>query len=106
MPNEAEVVEKLRNLKYDYPANSHDQCPTRFRRSVIRSKDAKRRSTLKTKRNSQRNGNSNLFANAKSGGAYGIVDLFCGTGGFSHGFASFNPRFRLLGAIDVEADPA
>jgi DNA (cytosine-5)-methyltransferase 1 len=61
---------------------------------------------LKTKRNSQRNGNPNLFADAKSEGAYGIVDLFCGTGGFSHGFASYNPRFRLLGAIDAEVDPA
>lgn len=61
---------------------------------------------MKTNRNSLRNGNSKLFARAKSKSAYGILDLFCGTGGFSHGFASFDSRFRLLGAIDVEGDPA
>jgi DNA (cytosine-5)-methyltransferase 1 len=70
---------------------------------MIQTKTA-RRPTLKTKRNRQRNGSPYLFA--KPGRAYGIIDLFCGTGGFSHGFASFDPRFRLLGAIDAEADPA
>ena len=48
----------------------------------------------------------NAFAGAQGRDAYGIVDLFCGTGGFSHGFASLNRRFKLLAAIDVEADPA
>lgn len=64
------------------------------------------RSTLKAKRKSQYKGTPNLSASAKRSGTYGIVDLFCGTGGFSHGFASFNRQFKLLAAIDVEVDPA
>ena len=36
----------------------------------------------------------------------GILDLFCGTGGFSHGFTSLSPRFHLRAAIDIESDAA
>lgn len=31
-----------------------------------------------------------------------IVDLFCGTGGFSHGLAKADPRFRVVYAIDSD----
>ncbi len=48
----------------------------------------------------------NAVTRPRGAKAYGILDLFCGTGGFSHGFASFDRRFKLLAAIDVEADPA
>jgi len=30
-----------------------------------------------------------------------ILDLFCGTGGFSHGFTKFNDKFKVIGAIDI-----
>ena len=32
---------------------------------------------------------------------YGILDLFCGTGGFSTGFAKLDNRFELVGGIDI-----
>ena len=49
---------------------------------------------------------SHIPSTKRAASRYGILDLFCGTGGFSNGFTSFSPRFRLLGAIDVEPDPA
>ncbi len=32
---------------------------------------------------------------------YKILDLFCGTGGFSHGFTSYSTKFDLVAAIDI-----
>lgn len=49
---------------------------------------------------------SHAFGPGETAAQYGILDLFCGTGGFSKGFTSYSPRFRLLGAIDLEPDPA
>lgn len=37
---------------------------------------------------------------------YGVIDLFCGTGGFSHGMEQAHKRFRTVGAIDVLKDAA
>jgi DNA (cytosine-5)-methyltransferase 1 len=33
---------------------------------------------------------------------YTVIDLFCGTGGFSHGFVSCNNEFKLVYAIDID----
>ena len=35
-----------------------------------------------------------------------IIDLFCGTSGFSTGFSKWNSNYQLVGAIDVNADAA
>lgn len=32
----------------------------------------------------------------------GVIDLFCGTGGFSHGFRLFSDRFSVLAAVDLD----
>lgn len=36
----------------------------------------------------------------------GIIDLFCGTSGFSTGFAKLNSNYGLAGAVDVNVDAA
>lgn len=36
----------------------------------------------------------------------GIIDLFCGTSGFSTGFSKFNPNYDLAGAVDIDGDAA
>lgn len=35
-----------------------------------------------------------------------VIDLFCGTSGFSTGFSKFNPRYELAGAVDIDGDAA
>jgi DNA (cytosine-5)-methyltransferase 1 len=32
---------------------------------------------------------------------YNIIDLFCGTGGFAHGFVSYSHKFKIVCAIDI-----
>lgn len=39
-------------------------------------------------------------------GQIGFLDLFCGTGGFSHGFINYSREFALSGAIDNQPIPA
>lgn len=39
-------------------------------------------------------------------GKIGIMDLFCGTGGFSYGFTKFSPEFETVCAIDILEAPA
>ncbi len=65
-----------------------------------------RRLTLKIQRDRPRSRAGNIITKPHATDVYGILDLFCGTGGFGHGFASHSHRFKLLAAIDVEADPA
>jgi len=36
----------------------------------------------------------------------GIIDLFCGTSGFSTGFSKFNSNYELAGAVDIDSDAA
>ncbi|AMM95846.1 cytosine methyltransferase (plasmid) [Peribacillus simplex] len=35
-----------------------------------------------------------------------MLDLFSGTGGFSHGFTSFSERFKVVGAVELDKDAA
>ncbi len=58
------------------------------------------------KRKNRQGAGSKVFRNVKARRTFGMLDLFCGTGGFSSGFTSFDPRFKLLAAIDSEADPS
>ncbi|MBL1219113.1 MAG: DNA cytosine methyltransferase [Planctomycetes bacterium] len=37
---------------------------------------------------------------------YNVIDLFCGTGGLSHGMEQQSSRFRTVGAIDLLQDAA
>ena len=32
---------------------------------------------------------------------YNIIDLFCGTGGFSYGFTQYNNKFKVVAAVDI-----
>jgi DNA (cytosine-5)-methyltransferase 1 len=36
----------------------------------------------------------------------GIIDLFCGTTGFSTGFSNYHANYKLVGAVDFNADAA
>jgi DNA (cytosine-5)-methyltransferase 1 len=36
----------------------------------------------------------------------GIIDLFCGTSGFSTGFTKLHPNYELVGAVDLNVDAA
>lgn len=33
--------------------------------------------------------------------SYNIIDLFCGTGGFAHGFESYSDKFKVVCAVDI-----
>lgn len=40
------------------------------------------------------------------GRSVGIIDLFCGTSGFSSGFCKVDSNFHLVGAVDLDSDAA
>ncbi len=40
------------------------------------------------------------------GRSVGIIDLFCGTTGFSTGFSKYHTNYQLIGAVDLDADAA
>lgn len=47
------------------------------------------------------------FANAVgSSRSMGVIDLFCGTSGFSTGFTKLRSNYQLVGAVDFNADAA
>lgn len=41
-----------------------------------------------------------------SAATIGVIDLFCGTSGFSTGFSNFNKKFEMVGAVDFDGDAA
>lgn len=43
---------------------------------------------------------------AGRGRTVGIIDLFCGTTGFSTGFSKYHTNYELIGAVDLDADAA
>lgn len=48
--------------------------------------------------------NSPMTSNVNTSRPIAIIDLFCGTSGFSTGFSKADPNFQLLGAVDRDAD--
>ena len=51
-------------------------------------------------------GDAPFATDAGGGRVVGIIDLFCGTTGFSTGFSKYHSNYKLIGAVDLNADAA